>query len=78
MAFRGSWILKTSEIIIVGFPLYFSFVLLHPSYNAHIVALVTFLCISFYILVLEDSYEALLINVTPYPNVSLRLQFVLA
>ena len=40
----------------------FSFVWLYPISNDHIIALVPFICIYFYILTLEESYEALLIN----------------
>ena len=63
---RVSWLLKTPESIIVGFLLEFSFVWLHPISNAHIVALVPFPFISFDIILLEESYEALLINITTF------------
>ena len=81
VAFRGSWILKMPEIIIVGFLLKFSFVWLQPSSISHIVSIVTCLCISFDILVLKESYDTLLINVMakkkapPCPTVSLRFKF---
>ena len=85
MDFRGYWLLKTPEIIIIGFLLEFSFVWLHPSFNANIVALVPFIFLSFDIMVLEESYEALLINfmtknvlAPPYPTVSLSLKCDLA
>ena len=80
MAFRGSWLLKTSDSIIVDFLIWFSFVLLYASSYVHVVALVPCLCISFDILVLKESYEELIINVMtkkldpPYPTVSLSLQ----
>ena len=62
-AFRGSWLMNTLKSIIVGFFLEFILVWLHPIYNAHIFALVPCLCISFDTMVLEESYEALIINV---------------
>ena len=63
VAFRGSWFLNKPRSIIVGFLLEFRFLCLHHSLKDDIVALVP--CIFFYfdILVLKDSYEALLINV---------------
>ena len=84
MEFRGSWFLKTPECLIFGFLIEFSFVLLHPRSNVHIVSLVPCLCLSFDILVLKYSYEALLINVMikyiypPYTTFYLRLQFDLS
>ena len=63
VAFRGSWILMMPESIIFGFLLEFIFVWLRPRSNAHIVALLPCLCFPFDIMLLEESYEAILINV---------------
>ena len=64
VVFRGCWLLKTPEIIIIGLFIDFSFVWLHSIFNAHTVALVPCFCLYLDILVLEESYEALLIDVT--------------
>ena len=58
----GSWLLNTPEIIIVGILIGFIFVCLRPISKAHIVSLVPCPCFSFDILVIEESYGALLIN----------------
>ena len=60
--FRGSWILNTPESIIVCFLLQLRFVCLNPISKAHIAVLVIFPP-SFDIMVLSESYEALLINI---------------
>ena len=62
--FRGSWILKAPGSTIFGFILEFIFVWMQPISNAHILSLVPCLHIYFDILLLEDSYEALLTNIT--------------
>ena len=80
MVFTGSWFLNTPESVSVGFLLEFSFLFLQNSPKANIVSLVPCLCISFDILVIEESYEALLVNVTtkvlapPYSTVFKSLQ----
>ena len=60
---RGSWLVYTPESIIIGFLLRFSFVFIHPIYKYYIIYLVTCHFFYFNIMVLEDSYEALLPNV---------------
>ena len=63
VAFRGSWLLKMPEIIIVGFLLEFIFVWLNPRSDTHIVSLMPCIWLSFDIILLKYSYKALLINV---------------
>ena len=63
LSFRGSWTLNTLEIIIVGLLLEFIFAWLHPISNDHIFDIVPCICFSFDILLLEEIYEAILINV---------------
>ena len=75
-ALRGSLILHMPRSIIIGLLLEFSLVCLCPRSKAHILAIVTFILFSYGIMILKDSYKALLINVMAYKNIHFIQLFV--